>query len=621
MGKKRPAGQKYQQSSLKMELFRHIFRTMYDKNKLICSKTISQNDYYSLPFEGMNRWSPFDLISDKDNKEQKPRKTWNDTIKGFTEDMKNSHLGMFERMHDSNRIHTRGTKEPKINQDNVRSAVEELVEEKLLVRLAAAHNQYAYYPNESLEGFRAFVGWVLERFKDYPLRLAIPMGTTYYNRMLDRQLILEVLKECNVKFSFTITSSDGERYMVTAPATGRFQRIFEMGPKMDCYIDSLGELRRYLHESSSVSVSRMFEMLYDPELITIQDDMTIDDPKVLKTMCTFIDGLIEHLEGYESLMGNIGKNASNGVFNKHFTPRDVFSKDSGFVFRREALWEDIILTADDLEGAVMTNEDFETCSLSGDVLKAVIDIFPSLLEEHVILPVLCLVELSPSAMRRFFLEPVAIKDQVFSLDHRSFWTDEEVPGEPETSVDSSSAVHAGFDVELDRLMSEALKDYVNNDTLYVASEHYVHPGRSKTCLYRTGDMISGDEVLPALFTFRINDGRYLSMYHSPPYDPAITRKLDDCIEGPKGIQRKMLPTYIHGQEWKTPEWLNEIYEIYAKEFHKFQLNTSDIGEISDPESVTHCMEWFIELLRHNIHTDKSFVPKWRSLTEKPFYKN
>lgn len=296
MGKRRPTGQKYQLSSLKVELFRHFFRTMYNENELICPKTISQSVYYSLPFEETIKWSPFDIVPDEDYKEPKPRKTWNNTIKGLTEDMKYSTLGMLERMQKQNSIYAIGTKEPKINQDNVRSAVEELVDEKLLVRLTAAHNQYAYYPNESLEGFRAFIEWVLERFKDYPLKFAIPMGTTYYNLMLNRQLILEVLKECNVKFSFTITSSEGEKHIITAPAAGRFRKIFEMGPEIDWYLDSLEELNEYLHKSETVSVSRIFEMLYDPEFIdATREDATIDDTNTLETMRAFLDGLYPHL--------------------------------------------------------------------------------------------------------------------------------------------------------------------------------------------------------------------------------------------------------------------------------------------------------------------------------------
>ena len=610
MGKRRPTGQKYQLSSLKVELFRHFFRTMYNENELICPKTISQSVYYSLPFEETIKWSPFDIVPDEDYKEQKPRKTWNNTIKGLTEDMKYSPLGMLERMQKQNSIYAIGTKEPKINQDNVRSAVEELVDEKLLVRLTAAHNQYAYYPNESLEGFRAFIEWVLERFKDYPLKFAIPMGTTYYNLMLNRQLILEVLKECNVKFSFTITSSEGEKHIITAPAAGRFRKIFEMGPEIDWYLDSLEELNEYLHKSETVSVSRIFEMLYDPEFIdATREDATIDDTNTLETMRAFLDGLCEHLEKCKNLMDNIAKNADDGVFDERFTPRDVFSKDSGFVFRREAMWEDMILTAEDLEGATMIHGDSMACSLSDEVLNAVIDIYPSLLEEHVILPVLCLVEMSPCAMKRFFLKPEAIKDQVFSLDHRSFWADGEVPGEPVKNEDCTAALHAGFAVELDKLMSEALKDYVNIDTLYPANEHYVHPGLSKTCLYRTGDVMSGNEVLPALFTFRINDGRYLSIYHSLPFEPTIGIKLNDCIKGPEGIKRTMLPTYMHGQMWKTPDWLGEIYEFYANKFKKSHMNTLDIHEMFNPESVDNRMEWFIELLRHNIHVDKSLIPE------------
>ena len=51
------------------------------------------------------------------------------------------------------------------------------------------------------------------------------------------------------------------------------------------------------------------------------------------------------------------------------------------------------------------------------------------------------------------------------------------------------------------------------------------------------------------------------------------------------------------------------YEFYANKFKKSHMNTLDIHEMFNPESVDNRMEWFIELLRHNIHVDKSLIPE------------
>lgn len=242
MAKRRPSGQKYKQSSLKSELFRHIFRTMYSENtEYIPEETISRSEYEKLtPFEQV-RWYYGKVVPDEEYTEPVPRKLWNNTIKGLTEDLKNGHLGILERMGDPNSIYTIGNKGPKINQDNVRNAVDELVSRKLLVRYQAAHNQNVYYPNESLEGFRSYVEWMKEH-KDDTYGYLFLTNTIFYRRMLDRQLILDVMKESGARFVFTLVSKEGESYRFKVPVVGRFPKIFEMEDCLDSYISTLREL-------------------------------------------------------------------------------------------------------------------------------------------------------------------------------------------------------------------------------------------------------------------------------------------------------------------------------------------------------------------------------------------
>jgi hypothetical protein len=180
-------------------------------------------------------------------------------------------------------------------------------------------------------------------------------------------------------------------------------------------------------------------------------------------------------------------------------------------------------------------------------------------------------------MERFFLVPEAMKDQTFWLDGREYGLDENDPLSAEENVPKKY----GFSLELDKLIDLALKDYLNGDTLYQTNDFWSDAGNSKTCLYRRGDLTVDEKVIPADMTFRINDGRYLSMYRSLPFDRILPKKIDDFIKGPEGVPKRMMPTYIHGYRWKTPDWLVELFENYVKKYCKDEWRITKVEELSE----------------------------------------
>lgn len=608
MAKNRPSGQKYKQSSLKSELFRHIFRTMYSENtEYIPEKTISRSEYEKLdPFEQVY-WYYGKVVPDEEYTEPAPRKLWNNTIKGLTEDLKNGHLGILERMGNPNSIYAFGNKEPKINQDNVRNAVDELVSEGLLVRYQAAHNQNVYYPNESLEGFRSYIRWMKEH-KDNTYGYLFLTNTLFYRRMLDRQLVLDVLKENDTRFVFTLMSKKGESYRFKVPIVGRFPKIYEMRDCLESYITTLENLNECL-ESVPVKLSRVYEILYETELRPEDEAETIlEDTSALEEMSRFTEGLIGYLKDSLEKMDYLDSKSTGGTFGADFTLREQFAKDGGFIFRREALWEDMILEGNDRarlkKETRIVDENGNEKEVPDWLMESVLIEYPSIMEEQVVLPVLCLVEMSPLAMERFFLVPDAIRNQVFSLNTRDYGICDE-NGNP--FFDDSQKPIPGFAVELDKLLSEAQRDYVNHTTLYQTHEFIANQGNSKTSLYRLGEISANGDIYPALFTFRINDGRYLAMYHSLTMDPIVPLKREDYVRGPEGVPESNRPTYLYGERWKTPEWLIELLEGYIELYDRSKCDEKGCRNIlADP--FFESMRWFKGLLKHNLHTDWSLMP-------------
>lgn len=171
------------------------------------------------------------------------------------------------------------------------------------------------------------------------------------------------------------------------------------------------------------------------------------------------------------------------------------------------------------------------------------------MDNLVILPILCLTEMSPLALKFFVKYCREVKDMVMDPD------------------EFGSELH----LVLDRLLLEAWKDVVNGKTFYnvIYSPQpiqFFDQFRShKTMLYTIGDVQFSDYVCPAALTFMLNDGRFLAINYTQHQEP--------------------MPTVYHGQlMWNTPkpvtfdkryrvpwdsrirtrEWLVELFRKYTE---------------------------------------------------------
>lgn len=155
-----------------------------------------------------------------------------------------------------------------------------------------------------------------------------------------------------------------------------------------------------------------------------EGDTTLAEESAVKELHRFTDGLIRYLEEVLKKMEYLESKSTGGVFNDNFTLREQFAEDGGFIFRREALWEDMILSEQDRarlkKETRIIDENGNEKPVPNGIIESVLIEYSDIIESNVVLPILCLVEMSPRAMERFFLVPDAIKNQVFSLNTRDY---------------------------------------------------------------------------------------------------------------------------------------------------------------------------------------------------------
>lgn len=176
-----------------------------------------------------------------------------------------------------------------------------------------------------------------------------------------------------------------------------------------------------------------------------------------------------------------------------------------------------------------------------DILSAICMYYKRLIEDYAILPILSLIEFSPRALKSFLFEPL-LKDQILDV----FKRDREL------------------DLVIDKLLADALQDYTANTTLYPVNEYIVNQNWANTAFYHFGDLESKGNIIPALFTFMINDGRYLSIFHSGMFVPFSYKSEYRIYPAPTPVSLNRPITTLFGKNIRSPQWLIELFEQYAK---------------------------------------------------------
>ena len=328
-----------------------------------------------------------------------------------------------------------------LNRDNVKKAMDSFVEKGILVRRGNnVRNIKLYFPNETPEGFAAYVDHVsssmelgggprvlredlgiggqtaaaMKRMTGAPDVFDgsyrdgdILLNTWYCRIMMDRSLVLRRLRSCFGRASMVLTGG-GTEYSVSFPLVGRYLRVHEDRVPFD----SMATDCRALMERVSG--------LTDAEVVLdlMGGDRASAGDRSFKRSCrgardwvlSYISAVASALESESEALERISGGVPEG-----FDPLFWFAEDPDGSRRMEAYGSRPVLDPEDEEairrgmrvfrispeGGAPEQIDAEAEGIAGALTDAVIREYPSALDDLVVLPTLCLVQMSPSAMIRF----------------------------------------------------------------------------------------------------------------------------------------------------------------------------------------------------------------------------
>lgn len=287
----------------------------------------------------------------------------------------------------------------------VRRILESLVSGGILVKGESKNgrNRALYYPNETEEGYLALIR---DERNDAPLR-----GSRYQSVMLSRQLVLDRLKEANVTFTVSLESpGTGITYAVSSALVGRYQKVCEdQGPLMD-FQDRVMRIR---DDMSPMSDKQVFRALM-PELGDKADEADTEGWK--DENLRFIDRLVDACDDF------LGECQMYQDEHRDYTQEQAFVHDRKSILRREAWGTGLQLTGAEEKALISLAEDsvrehFDREVESGKSIRSgdresdswfigkwFGTGYPQFVDEEIVLPILALVSLSPSARRFFFLD-------------------------------------------------------------------------------------------------------------------------------------------------------------------------------------------------------------------------
>lgn len=434
-------------------------------------------------------------------------------------------------------------------------------EEGILESKSKRSNSYRFYPKEDYDTLKKILGISCGTDKNEMAERHILTHSRYYELMVNRQLVLDAFKADDVKIRVEL-EIDGKHYRMEAPVLGRFRKVYEMHPELSDIIKKLNDLK-YRIDVSDYSQKDVAESLFGDKRFVDAIPVFPYKPDQIEANSSFLSEFLTYLEAMQAEMIRLDNLAyEQGCHEgRPFSSIVWFSNDRRMM-RREALWEKIVLSEDDirlLESVQVLEVDGEACKPIDDprIRGELLNRYPVCLEDDFILPLLCILELSPKAACRF------------------------IEGGHFRSPDSSGPVFVCddrlgiFGAELDKLLMDALTDVMNGNTIYKFNKYRAEHHRNKTHLLRLGDIMMDSMLLPALMTFRVNPGRYISMHHSiPPFEfpngsrmdyPLVNDPFDvEFHDRPIGIPRGVKSFTYLGGNWVTPVWFYDLFVEFAK---------------------------------------------------------
>lgn len=418
--------------------------------------------------------------------------------------------------------------------DKVYRALNKYVEAKIII--PASHTdkvnpESKYYPNETKEGFLALFNYVREDYFEgfYPEKKfnINPLFSEYTNRVLNRQFVLDILRE---KVDFIKIWSAGE--LIDLPLLGRYRKNYELEPELNAWIDKIGEVQEIISDEAVTS--------YRPvknALLGIDEDMPNDryhtiTPEKRKYNLELLEKLKKGLISEREYLRDYVKNNADRVNNldtisqfsdgtadayaEHFEDispdyHGAFDNSPQLLglnwYKDEAVWTRPYLSPEETDRILKLNVDPTE--------------YTGWLDEYIVMPILCLIQMSPAALYTFIDSDVwAPKNRIFTFTSERKRTTLPELLEPSDNPEMTKFLvnPKTFNLFLGFLTRRALADYIYGNVCIVKDNNF-HGQLNRTQLITVGlsyvKLPDKKELhIPALFTFRIWKDYTLSILFS-----------------------------------------------------------------------------------------------------------
>ena len=421
-------------------------------------------------------------------------------------------------------------------ESNIRKILKRLEDEGIIRRTESNEKvsvESRYYPVETSEGYLSLIRHVEEDYRRgfYPNgRMGLdPLYSKFSETVLNRQFILDSLRG---KMRSVRVLKEGK--LMDLPLFGRYRKNYELGPRIKGMMNTLEEIKGIIEDGSEIDYRKVRDILLDtdeplPEscdkdyyklsqekkesnLVYLErlgkglsealrylesqrelfegglftDNKEIERKRGIRTMRRFSD---RNTEGYAEHLDSMSPG------HQHMIILDTEVNGLHW-YGQEATWLDPVLTEDEER-------------MLEEIDKEIAEQYPVWLNDRVVMPLLCLAQLSPSALINIaYPENCRNEDGIYGFSdlgsHRPF-AFRKAGTVPEDILNFEIGPKA-FNDYLGVLCKCAIGDYLTGRVR--VRGQYQHEEITKTQLMTFGysGVITADEsdsyAVPALFTFK-----------------------------------------------------------------------------------------------------------------------
>ena len=432
------------------------------------------------------------------------------------------------------------------SKDKVYRALNELVKRKIIIpthNTDRVDNEFKYYPNETVEGYIALLDLVMEDYQRgfYPCKKfgLNPIYSEFSDRILNRQFVMDILRtkvDC-------IEIAVGD-HLSKIPLVGRYRKNYEMIPEIDHWIALIDKMEKILRNPKTKSYRPVKKLLLNVDERMPDDDYHRLTSEKRESNLVFLEklrnGLVierDYIDKYVST--NIGKKNDLGTINQfsegnlekyldHF--KNLAPDHRGFIdcapeilglnwYKDEAVWNEISLSDTDRKKLEDAESGFSYY-------------YQDWINDFIIMPILCLIQLSPSALYAFVRSDWGPASRVLShsAEHRRIMPFElplnQMNKEGRDELANFIIHNKSYNELLGVLTRAALYDYMFSKVC-IKKDRDFHGHLNRTQMISFGatevKFVEDEPIhIPSMFTFSVYKEYIVSILFSecPMYNPA-----------------------------------------------------------------------------------------------------